>query len=440
MTRDTVISFVTTALRFVATLAISIIVSRSLGPAGKGTLAVILLTATVLAQLANVGLGGSIIYHIGRGRYPLPQIISGAAWLSLGLGMLVTVAFLAFYSASRSSLFEGVPPTLLVLTTAITPLGMLSFCFNQILVGQKRILRYSALTMLALAVSLLLILALVVVAKMGLTGVVIANVLSGLAVVVVGAILVLRTSRARLVPNLRVVRSLSAFGAKTYLGPLVSFLTLRTDTYFIKLFSGLEAVGYYSISNALTNPLLLLASSVDLVLLPRTSSLSSRQSGELTSVATRNVVLLSSIGGLALLVGGKFLIEFLYGKAFLPAFMPLAILLPGLVLRGADKTLSAYVLGQGRPLICTSVAVIAFLIGITLYFLLIPSSGIVGAALASSLSYGTGFLLMLVAFTRMSGKKASDALLPRRADLKLYASAWTRFTRWTKPSRSGWTS
>lgn len=78
------------ALNFVS----SIIIARSLGPAGKGALALVVLTHLLLHTLSNLGLNIANTFMIAKRGYSLSQVGRQgiAAALALGLGAFALTA------------------------------------------------------------------------------------------------------------------------------------------------------------------------------------------------------------------------------------------------------------------------------------------------------------------------------------------------------------
>jgi len=69
------------------------------------------------------------------------------------------------------------------------------------------------------------------------------------------------------------------------------------------------------------------------------------------------------------------------------------VLLPGVVLLGSAKILTNDIAGRGYPHYNSITAGLSLVVTIILNFILIPMMGVVGAALASTLSYVLTFLL-----------------------------------------------
>jgi O-antigen/teichoic acid export membrane protein len=116
------------------------------------------------------------------------------------------------------------------------------------------------------------------------------------------------------------------------------------------------------------------------------------------------VLAISSLGALGLAIFGKFIIRVLLSKAFLGAYVPMLVLLPGVVLLGAGKILSADISGRGFPQYASIISGFSLVITITLDFLLIPRMGIIGAAVASSVSYAFIFALLIVFYYKTKNR------------------------------------
>jgi O-antigen/teichoic acid export membrane protein len=112
-----------------------------------------------------------------------------------------------------------------------------------------------------------------------------------------------------------------------------------------------------------------------------------------------------------------------FGDEFDDSVRPLWLLLPGTVALAGSKVLTSYIFSRGRPLVNTVITTLALVVTIAADVALIPAFGASGAAAASSMAYGAHLCAALVAYQRISGKRAIDALLPRPGDIDLYADA-----------------
>jgi O-antigen/teichoic acid export membrane protein len=98
-------------------------------------------------------------------------------------------------------------------------------------------------------------------------------------------------------------------------------------------------------------------------------------------------IVVSALPGIGLWIMADQFVPLYYSSPYTPAITPLRILLPGVLIFGAGRILSGVGLAQSRRrllIISTWVAALANIIG---NILLVPRLGIVGAAIASSISY-----------------------------------------------------
>jgi O-antigen/teichoic acid export membrane protein len=125
-------------------------------------------------------------------------------------------------------------------------------------------------------------------------------------------------------------------------------------------------------------------------------------------------------------VGGAAVIRLFFGPAFAPAYLPLVGLLPGMVFLGMQRVCGGPALRTGRPGKITAIYAVSLLCNLALNLWWIQAWGPLGAALASSVSYGLGALLFLAWTARLAKAPLSEAIIPKRSDLvSLWrAAAW----------------
>jgi len=104
------------------------------------------------------------------------------------------------------------------------------------------------------------------------------------------------------------------------------------------------------------------------------------------------------MGALGLIIFGKLIIRILLSRAFLGAYVPMLVLLPGVILLGLAKILFADILGRGYPQYSSIISGSSLVITIVLDLTLIPRMGITGAALASSVAYTFHFVQAIVLY------------------------------------------
>jgi len=168
---------------------------------------------------------------------------------------------------------------------------------------------------------------------------------------------------------------------------------------------------------------------VSMALYPRLAALDDRAMQRLTAQACRRTILLTATGGTLLSLVGPTLIVLWYGSAFAPAARPLPFISGGIVMLSIFVSLTQSFTSRNRQQINITAGFIALVGNIVLNVFLIPAMGIVGAALASLLSYSAASVLLLFFFVRQSGLPLTEILLPKGEDFRYFFNIANRGLR-----------
>jgi O-antigen/teichoic acid export membrane protein len=206
-----------------------------------------------------------------------------------------------------------------------------------------------------------------------------------------------------------------------HLGMVIYFLHFRLDMFMVSGMVGTAALGHYSLAVALAETVLLATDSLALAVLPRQIGGSLEAAASLALKGARANALVASGLGLLWAATGAMVIRGFFGSAFAPAYGPLVALLPGIVFLSLERLCGGPTLRTGRRTRITLIYAGAFLCNVALNLWWIPVWGILGAALASSVSYGVEALVILGWTARLAGVPLSQGIVPRRSD---WADLW----------------
>ncbi|WP_433630474.1 flippase [Halomicrococcus sp. NG-SE-24] len=180
-----------------------------------------------------------------------------------------------------------------------------------------------------------------------------------------------------------------------------------------------KQVGYYRGALELAEFLWFVPLALQTVFVHSTSELWSNDQTEkiskLTARTTRYTFLLTGVMALGLAALADIAVPVYLGVEFMPAVTPLILLLPGALGFAVARPILAISQGKGdlkSPIIATGTAAG---INFGLNALLIPRYGMHGAAIATSVGYGSMFLLHLWSARRVGFDPLSDARLGRIA-------------------------
>lgn len=396
----------TTLLAQVSVTAFSVltnsVLARSLGPVGKGGFALIALVTNLTALMVEGGLGVANAYFVGSRRMHVREssAVSLAAGLVTSTAGVLLVGGLAV-SGVLSRLLPGVPLRLVMLGIVALPLIVIGDYLAGIVQGQHRIQELNLLVAVRGFVVAAATTALLLASPIGLAGAVVAMVL-GAAVYVVGLVVLIHKDGGTCLPswNTAVVKQLFSFGLRAHVGNLLQFFNYRFDMFLVNYFLGPAGVGIYTIAVALVEVLWYLPNAVGFVIFPKAAAAPPEAMNAFTPRVFKATLGITTIGALALGVAGRPMIVALFSSSFLPAYEPMLLLLPGVVLLGGAKVLTNELAGRGYPHYNSITAALALVVTVAGDFLLIPRYGVAGAAIASSMAYASVWVAA-VGFHRM---------------------------------------
>jgi O-antigen/teichoic acid export membrane protein len=381
---------------------ISLISARLLGPEGRGSYALVVLIITTSAFLANPGLYTASNYFFSSGKAQ-PSLIWSSVLLSGMLSALVAFLFcqLALVWFVHAPAFLAGELKLLVGAGAAA--CSLSNTMNGALYGLKRIRTVTIWTMASASLHALLVLLFPLVAPLSLTTFILAYIAfhgldAGFKTCFVGA----GQWRGILLRPL-FLAPLIAYGLQVYLGRVFLMLSQRIDSFILYGFLGEEGLGYYSIAASFAEQLWMIPMAFSLVMLTTIAALPVEQKQATTLQTSQVLTLLEVLAALAIGFASLYLIPWLYGEVFRPAILPLILVLPGVVAFSSYYVIEPFFLSLGRPEIPLRIAFWGALSNLVLSLALISWLGLIGAALAYTLSYAAQLLLALYKFAGLSG-------------------------------------
>lgn len=411
--RDVTRTFLVQVVSVCLAVAGSAIVARWLGPGGKGVVALALLLPAMLSLLLNAGIGVANVYFAGSRRLSVPKLTANSVAFAL-MGTIAGVAIVAVVVATGvlGRLVPGVPARLVVVAMLALPTGLLGMYFNSILLGLQRIRVVNILSLSASVVALVLSLALVVVLRLGALGAVLASLGAGVFTTVAGAFQLRRLEGAfRPRWEWSVMRPVLAFGIRGHVANVFQFFNYRLDMLLVNYFLGVAGVGIYTVSVALAEMLWDLPNAVGYVIFPKAAASSPEFMNTFTPRVCRITLALTAVGAVAIALLGKLGIRLVYSQRFLGAYVPMLALLPGVALLGAAKVLTNEIAGRGYPHYNSMNSGICLVLTVIFDLVLIPRYGVLGASLASSISYGATFAVAIY-FYRLVSRRPCVASVP----------------------------
>jgi O-antigen/teichoic acid export membrane protein len=392
--RQVVETYATQIFVVVLGFANSILVTRLLGPEGRGLFAAATTFAAVGIQLGNFGLHSWNTYRVSREPDSLPLLLGNSLLVSAACGLAAAFALLLFGAHPGLAPVSG---PLLVLALVGIPLGLVNLLLQNLLIGTQQIHTYNVIDLSTRVAAVLMVGA---TAPLGIVApdVVYALVLASVVASIVWCFAKLRASvREPLRCSLASLRSGLGYGMRAYLGSLFVFLVLRSDILLVKYLRGAEETGYYAIAVGLADILMMLPTVVGTVLFPRLSAASDVAAK--WALARRVLAIIVPATPLALAVtlfAARPLIHVAYGSAFDPSVAAVGWLLPGVACLAINTVLMNLFASCGMPPVVVYSPLLALFVNVALNLRLIPTLGFVGASMSSSVAYGLMLAISLL--------------------------------------------
>ena len=388
-TRQVGITLITKVVNLSLSFAVAAIIARWLGPEGKGMLALALLLPGMLGLFLSGGINVANVYFAGSKRLDVAVLSAN----SLGFTILMSILGCAIVLVMTSigwleALVPGVPTWIVLLAMLGFPANLLNVFFSAILQGLQLIGTVNLINLIQRIITLSLTILLVIVWKLSVLGALVAALASWTLSLIVSGI-ALRRHGGVLTPSwsYSVLRTILSFGLRGHIGNVLQFFNYRLDIFIVNLFLGPAGVGIYTVTVRLAELLWYLPNAVGFVIFPKAAASKPEEMNVFTPRVFRLTLGLTALGALGLAMVGRPVINFVFSSAFIDAYMPLLVLLPGVVLLGGSKVLTNEIAGRGYPHYNSLNAALALVVTVVLDLVLIPRYGVLGAALASSTAY-----------------------------------------------------
>lgn len=410
-------------LSLAASFPMSILLARVLGPEGKGTLSVVQLIASFSAILLNFGIGQALMYYGARREASGRDTVVMSYTFSLAVVALLS-AVTYFAGDWLSAALNVNDVTLIWIGVLATFPVLLAQFLNAYVVGTGAIRNASLVSVGSLFFQLAAMLLLWATGLLSPESAIIVWVIAVTGVSLVLTRLAWPGKAERGVPAGPTVllRRMWRYGISAWPAGILGTAAQRFDVFLLAYFQGPAAVGVYSIAVTMAELCSYIPNALGGVLIPKVAA--AREEGMAITLRLGRVTwIVTALTGLAVFAVGAPLIPIVFGSEFRASIVPLACLLPGIVMLSMATTPGSYLAGMGHPGDLTVAAGVNVVVNVTANVILDPLFGATGAALASSLSYAASAILIIAFFVRRSGAPVGSLLIPRLEDFRLLISA-----------------
>lgn len=375
-----------------------VITARVLGPHDRGQLAVLIAVPAVCSVAGIFGLDTANLRFSGESDTAYRQVVRWCLLFSLLAGTCIPAVW---WLAGRywPPALLGLDPGLAAIAAAICPVAIALTLLGTAAVGRGSIRLYNLVTAATMTVYLAGTIALLLGHHLTVAWCGCVYGISQLA----GAAVLLGVAGQQTSEGGQPVsgRTYRRYAIRAYLPNLAQYGMLRMDVPLIQLLAGTTAVALYAVALPIAEGLLLLPLAIALVMFPAVTggTVNGKAASQIAQAVLAATAGLAAVAALAAPVA----IPLIYGSAFRGSVAALWLMLPGMVVFSAARSIQTYLAGTDRmrPVIIASSAGIAT--GIAGILLLVPLYGAAGAGAADSLGY-LAFTIVIVWMLRPDGQ------------------------------------
>lgn len=396
----------------------SVVLARYLSVADRGLYSVAMTAAGAGAMVGQLGWPAATIYRLRRlGSRPAYVLGAGMA-VALGSSLIIIAVGLFFAPVIKEGLFPAAPESVYPISLALIPWLILGMLFGGITKGIDCFRYHNYYRLFNVFGTLGVAIFVLIYIELGIVGALVGTLLIQIGTTLGFFIAIVRRTGVSLrFPRDEVVGGLK-FGLRSWIYGLGGQIHERIDIFMISALTGdPEQVAYYAVAVGIVEQLKILPSALGDAAFARMASESFEHAAAFACGVSRQLVGGLMIGVPVLAIVAALLIAPIYGQPYRLSVEPTLILLPAMALHSIFRILAYYFAAIDRQKVNIQIQFSAILLNVVLNSLLIPVSGIQGAAIASFCSYSLEAVLIMFVFGRFTGHGPRSVLLFGRDDL-----------------------
>lgn len=405
-------------LNIAATFILTILLSRLMGTAGYGLFTLIVVNITIYSLISGFGCESGITYHGALGKIKsgkLLSIIFSILFFQIVLLFVINAIHLRVYNQNWFNVARIWPVFFMFLSVSVTDKYNAMFYGHHLYALSNKVVFLLNLVCIGIFATLFFTRSNQDF-ELYLQTYAVINLLQSLALVVIFH----RTRKEPLglsVPHMEEWKLFFSYSLVTVVTNFIQFLAYRIDYWIIDYMYDDNKLGIYSVAVRLVQMFWILPLLFGGILFPGTAGKLKEFSLQKMLSLLRVMNTLNFIAAIISFFVFAWAIPFFFGKAYTDGILPFQLLLPGIILFCDTTILGAYFAGHNRLKINLVGSTICFFIILLFDILLIPSYGIAGAAMASTIGYGISGLYSTYRFIKLTHVSLSDIFIVRKADI-----------------------
>jgi O-antigen/teichoic acid export membrane protein len=431
--KDLLTTFLSAGMIQFINIVTGILAARLLLPEGRGELMILLLWPVLIADLGQFSMNTSVSFHVARKERSAQEIWTGAF---LCITILCPV-LIGIFLLAAPSIYSGQRPEVMQLTyicVALIPTYLYALSMMSIFQGAQKFGPYNLLRSLVHFSYLGFVVLLLAFQPPSLESFVNSYVAAHVLLLGVTVWLSWKQGWLSMRPSIAVMRSLFAYGLRVHVGVILAVANRRLDQLILSIALAATDLGYYVVAMTVEGPLFLAATTMELLLFPKIAAQHDENGRQqVLGRYFRAALMLVVPATVIFLILAPWLIGLVFGRAYLPATDAARILaLSGIgytlkvmltTYMRASNRMRIVTLGEGMGIVVTIIALAA----------LVPTLGLVGAAIAQVLAFTIPAIYMAYLIRRDTALSVAGLFRFEKRDWQVFDELTSRFRKTDQP-------
>jgi O-antigen/teichoic acid export membrane protein len=398
-------------LLIILKMGMGILTARMLGATGRGLFFTSTQTPGLINSVGTLSIGEGLIYNIGHARVKKEQIFGTSLALTIGFSVVLLCFLFCLLPLLQKYMLNELPPFAFTLIFILLPLMMWEYVASSALRGMKLFSETNKVSVLSRSIILILIAyGLIFVSANIITALIFFTFGMFISAVIYGFIL-LKACAFNIYVDWKSIPKIIRFGGAAHTGTVLTEVEYRLDIFVLVFFLDAASVGIYSVGVSVAQILWYVSNSINTVLFPHLVKDPAEDRDIFYARVQKYTFYICLVCIIGLIVFGYPLIQLLYGTEFVNAYFVFLVLSAGLLADSLGRGLATWMKGSGRPHLLSWASGISLIVNIIFNFLLIPTWGIYGAAIASVISYTLRAIILFILFLSLSNVKSGSIFI-----------------------------
>lgn len=427
--KDLLTTFMSAGMIQLIGIVTGILAARLLLPEGRGELAILLLWPVLIADLGSFSLSASSGFHMAR-KQATPQEIWANTFLFVTILFPILIGVFVLFAPM---IYDGQRDEVLQLTyvcAALIPAYLYALSLMAIFQGAQKFGPYNLLRSLVHFSYLGIVLLFLAFQPPSVENFVNGYVGAHILLLAVTLWLSWKQGWVSIRPNAEVMRSLFLYGLRTHAGVVLALANRRLDQLIVSVALAATDFGFYVVAMAIEVPIFFVAVTIEILLFPKIAAQETEEGRQqVLGRYFRAALILVVPATIVFLIIAPWLIGIVFGAAYLPAGDAARVLALSGIGYTLKTMLTTYMRASNRMRIVTLSEGAGILVTVVALAALLPTLGLMGAAIAQVLAFTIPALFMAFLVGRETGLSLAGLFRFEKRDWQVFGELTARFRR-----------